>query len=147
VTEDGMDAYTFAKKSGRQILPLILAEGGALYGLNNADLPNTILSVRRGAFPEIRNAMGWTPLMLASFFGVADSVEELLDMKVNPNRVENDGWTALHIAAHEGHEGIVRLLLNSGAKESLSMTNKKGDRPADIASTKGHTKLLALLKD
>lgn len=144
---DGRDAYLYAKDSRRPIIEYIIAEGAALYGLNNADLVGVMESVKRGAFPEIRNAVGWTPLILAAYVGDAIAVKDLIALGVNPNRVENDGWTALHMAAHEGHEDVVKILIEAGAGEARSWTNKKGDRPIDIAKSRGHTKLLDILKD
>ncbi|KAF9432386.1 hypothetical protein BGZ76_010887 [Entomortierella beljakovae] len=42
-----------------------------------------------------------------------------------------NGWTALHWAAHRGHEPIVRALLMRGARTDI--LNKKGEAPAELA--------------
>ncbi|KAG0207442.1 hypothetical protein BGX28_001323 [Mortierella sp. GBA30] len=43
------------------------------------------------------------------------------------------GWTALHWAAHRGHEPIVRALLMRGAQKDVK--NSKGQIPEDLAKT------------
>ncbi|KAF9382099.1 Ankyrin repeat domain-containing protein 40 [Podila verticillata] len=42
-----------------------------------------------------------------------------------------NGWTALHWAAHRGHEPVVRALVMRGASKEIQ--NKKGETPVDLA--------------
>lgn len=60
-------------------------------------------------------------------------VQELIERGVPLDRPDNSGWTPLHSAAIEGHEGIVRILLSSGIKELVR--NSRGYTPADVAKT------------
>lgn len=53
------------------------------------------------------------------------------------------GWTALHLAAREGHLSLVGLLLESGA-EPLSKTNN-GRTAMWYAAAEGQTQVLSLL--
>lgn len=55
-------------------------------------------------------------LMEASEYGDAPLVESLLDLGVDPNEADTDGYTPLHVAAHRGHLDTVKLLLKRGAK-------------------------------
>lgn len=49
------------------------------------------------------------------------------------NQIEPNGSTALHVAAYEGHDKIVELLLQKGA--SFSIINKNNKTPLDEAKT------------
>ncbi|KAG0087560.1 hypothetical protein BGZ92_007237 [Podila epicladia] len=42
-----------------------------------------------------------------------------------------NGWTALHWAAHRGHEPVVRALVMRGASKEIQ--NNKGETPVDLA--------------
>jgi len=55
-----------------------------------------------------------------------------------------NGWTALHVAAAQGHREIVALLVIQGADKSAKDT--KGQRPVDRARQQGHTELISLLE-
>lgn len=146
VSSSGQDAFTLAGNSNRKIIPLILAEGSAIYALNHADLDGVLIAIRYGAYPEIRNPTGWTPLMLASFRGSVEAVKELLALGVSVNRVENDNWTALHFAAFNGNKEVIQLLLDHGAKELKNWSTKNNEKPVDIARTHGHHDVEALLQ-
>ena len=63
--------------------------------------------------PNLGNATGLTPLMLAASSGYADVFTKLLAHRaVDPNAREIlNGATALSIAAENGHEPILELLL------------------------------------
>ncbi|KAG0318487.1 hypothetical protein BG000_004237 [Podila horticola] len=43
-----------------------------------------------------------------------------------------NGWTALHWAAHRGHEPVVRALVMRGASKEIQ--NNKGQTPVDVAT-------------
>jgi ankyrin repeat protein len=111
----------------------------------------------------IKDAMGHLPLHLASFSGhseivstllanmgttniqpheatVSDSEAQLespklptLDMTVDSKT--DDGITALHLAAQEGHAEVVRILLEAGA--SASITTPQGETPLQLAVRNG----------
>ncbi|KAF9286247.1 hypothetical protein BGZ68_003086 [Mortierella alpina] len=51
-------------------------------------------------------------------------------VNINAQNAMN-GWTALHWAAHRGHEPVVRALLMRGAQKDLK--NSKGQVPEDLA--------------
>lgn len=53
---------------------------------------------------------------------------------------DNEGNTALHIAARKGHQGIARLLLEYRAKKNIK--NKKGETAADLAQDQEMKNLL-----
>ena len=53
--------------------------------------------------------------MTASFNGHIDVVQTLIEAKAQINTQKEDGWTALHLAAHEGKVDVVRLLTEAQA--------------------------------
>lgn len=65
-TGDGNTAYSLAMQAGRQVVAATLAEAEVLHGIESEDADVIIDAVRRGAFVNIRNGAGWTPLMLAT---------------------------------------------------------------------------------
>ena len=68
----------------------------------------------------------------------------LLKAGADVNKASTDnGVTPLLIAAEEGHEAIVRLLLDAGANFNTALNN--GTTPLDIAQREGHTEIVTLL--
>ena len=60
----------------------------------------------------------------------------------NPNIINaqnNEGWTALMIAAEHGHTGIVNTLLQRGANTNIG--NRNGGTAFLIARSKGHNEI------
>lgn len=54
---------------------------------------------------------GWTPLHLASYWGLATVVSDLLDAGADPRRENDLGFKAIDLAASEGYSEIVRQLI------------------------------------
>ena len=54
-------------------------------------------------------------LVQASAKGDTIEVKRLLDSGANPDAAARDDWTPLTVAAREGHESVVRLLIDHGA--------------------------------
>jgi hypothetical protein len=83
-------------------------------------------------------------LALASQFGRLELVRKLLDMGGDPNRYNPVGGhshsTPLHQAALAGHEALVRLLVERGARLDLKDLLWHGT-PADWAKHEGRTKI------
>lgn len=57
-----------------------------------------------------------TPLIWASEMGSTECAWKLLEAGADPNQVENDGWSALHWTARNGHPDVAQLLLERGAR-------------------------------
>lgn len=72
-----------------------------------------------GKFPNVRQADGMTPLMIAVANGNADIASMLLSRGADPNLRAAGGTTALSLAKRRGSAGagLVGLLQRSGAKE------------------------------
>jgi ankyrin repeat protein len=55
----------------------------------------------------------------------------------------SEGYSALHEAAEEGHEAVVRLLLEKGAE--IDAKCLQGKTAEQLAADKGHQAVLKLL--
>ena len=53
------------------------------------------------------------------------------------------GFTPIYMAAQEGHENVVKYLLNIGADHNLTMD--EGFCPIDIAMQQGHDNIVSML--
>jgi hypothetical protein len=88
-------------------------------------------------------------LALASQYGHADVVGLLLDVGENPNRYNPRGFhahsTPLHQAAAGGHDQVVRLLVERGARLDMKDTLWQGT-PAGWARHEGHQSTEAYLQ-
>ena len=52
----------------------------------------------------------------------------------------------MYIASQEGHLEVVKTLLDSGADAALHSENLGGMTPLQVATTAGHTEIVALLE-
>jgi ankyrin repeat protein len=91
-----------------------------------------------------RNPMMNEPLHAAAA-GQADAalVHALLDAGADPNARQRGGYCALHSAAQNGNEELVRLLLARGADKAPAAAD--GRIPLELAREKGHPAVEALL--
>ncbi|MCP4717032.1 MAG: MMPL family transporter [Deltaproteobacteria bacterium] len=72
-------------------------------------------------------------------------IELLLNAGADPNVKDNDGRTALQLAAHSGFDEAVSLLCGKGASQDAGSPLK--ERPIGIAIRNGHIKTIAALID
>ncbi|MEM4367218.1 MAG: ankyrin repeat domain-containing protein, partial [Candidatus Anstonellales archaeon] len=72
---------------------------------------------------------------------VVKLVLEGADVNVQDN---NNGWTALMLAAEKEHEGIVEMLIKAGAK--LDLQNKDGETALMLAAEKEHEGIVEMLR-
>jgi ankyrin repeat protein len=86
---------------------------------------------------------------VASDFGRSEIVRLLLDAGENPNRYNPIGGhshtTPLHQAALGGHDEVVRLLVERGARLDMKDILFHGT-PADWAHHNGHTEIESYLR-
>jgi ankyrin repeat protein len=75
--------------------------------------------------------------------GDLERVQILLEKGADPNFVDDNGLTALHMAADRGHIEITRLLLNQGANVNAQDLN--GDTPLHNACLCEHKDIIVLL--
>lgn len=67
----------------------------------------------------------------------------LIEKGATVDAVNSDGDTALHMAALNGHEGVVRFLVGAGA--AVDGDNRYGDTALDLAVRQGHEEIVRFL--
>ena len=72
--------------------------------------------------------MTW--LILAIKNGRSDAAKFLMSQRVDINKVDNDGNTAIHHAFMLNFESCIQLLIDSGAEENLK--NGEGYQPWEL---------------
>jgi serine/threonine protein kinase len=80
----------------------------------------------------------------AAAAGDIEEVRTLLDVITNVNEGDYDKRTALHLAAGEGHVGVVQLLCM--AKANPNAEDRWGGRPLDDAIQRNHVDVIRVLK-
>ncbi|KAI6187987.1 hypothetical protein M3Y98_00305000 [Aphelenchoides besseyi] len=73
---------------------------------------------KRGGFAKGPSKMIY-PLHYAADIGNLESVQKLLEKRVDINQIDDEGQTALHYAATNGHVEVVRYLLDAGIDRSI----------------------------
>jgi hypothetical protein len=91
--------------------PLLFASGGR----NSKDGSVVRLLLEHGADVNAQSQAGWIPLHRASYYGPLEVVRLLLEHGADVE-AKYDGKTALQVAAEEGHDEVVELLREHGAK-------------------------------
>ena len=86
-------------------------------------------------------------LLVAAFVGRAGDVKHLIYMGGDPDKASKDeyGWTALQFAASRGDKGVVKVLLDKGAKPNRA--DKRGRTPLSLAVSNGDEYVVKLLLD
>jgi cytohesin len=104
------------------------------------DLIKVKTALEKGANPNAKDNIGWTPLHWAAHKGRVEIVELLLERGANPNAKDNIGWTPLYRAAYCGHVEIVMILLEHGADPRIA--DNGGHIPLDYAKDSAIRSLL-----
>ncbi|KAI8648686.1 Espin [Fusarium keratoplasticum] len=99
--------------------------------------------IEAGAAMNILDASGNTPLLWASYKGHMRVVEYLWE-DTNQKLRDNDGRTALHLAATAGMEEVVRWLIDMGADKEAK--NRAGKTPLYYAARNGHEAVVGMLE-
>lgn len=144
VANNGDTAHSLATKRHR--VALVIAEASAVHAIEGGDMPALLRAIEDGAYVNIHNAAGWTPLIFATAMGDVAAVQSLLQRGAEPDRQENDGWTALMFAASNGNEKLVTTLLQAGASAGMRCgTAGDGPNAREIAAKEGHAEVAELI--
>ncbi|PGH14316.1 hypothetical protein AJ79_03138 [Helicocarpus griseus UAMH5409] len=125
------------------IIPLPLAGAASGYG---GSTEAVALLLKHGAKVQHSGA-----LCMASLSGYTEVAKLLFEMGATPDTdARNDGipditgtGSALYVAAHEGHLGMVELLLKHGADRDAR--SREGKTARDVAGEKGYTQIVEAL--
>ena len=110
----------------------------------SSDVEAMKLLVERGADPNLPNAGGTTPLIVAAGLGWVgnfsanapgqwmNAVKFCIEHGANVNAVDAKGYTPLHGAAVRGDNEMIQYLVEKGA--DVTAVNKAGDTVADMAN-------------
>jgi len=108
------------------------------------DVPAMRVLVAGGADPKIPSTAGTTPLMVAAGLGYAGNFSQnlpdswlaavtyCLELGLDINAADNQGYTALHGAAYRGDNELVKFLVDKGAR--LDARTKRGWSVTDMAN-------------
>jgi len=111
-----------------------------------ADVGVMQLLLEKGADATLATRTGVTPLMIAAGVGTKEedttgrsktepdtikAIAMLLDAGLDINAADTNGRTALHGAALQGYDQVVRFLAARGA--TLDVKDKRGFTPLDVA--------------
>ncbi len=94
-----------------------------------------------------RNAKGETPLHRAAIRGLSVMTEQMLRLSgVDPDEVDNAGWTPLHEACNHGRLAVVKVLLRHGADVNrFGGVGDQRETPLHDAAKGGHLKVVKYL--
>ncbi|KAF4953952.1 hypothetical protein FGADI_5601 [Fusarium gaditjirri] len=96
---------------------------------------------------SVPNAMGATPLFIASYYGHTGVVRILLDYGADASlpALGTFNCSPLWAASIRGSIEIVKELLSHGAGKTLAIPNAEGETPLHAAATHNHVQVLQLL--
>ena len=96
----------------------------------------------------IAQFLGYKKRMITAVkVGDEAQVKLLLSKAVSVHTKDEDGLSILHLAAAEGHEPVVKLLLDSGANIDSRSSGAADTTPLFLAVSQGHRNVLCLLLD
>ena len=155
-----------AMRNELQTMERLIAEGVSADAKDERETPALVLAARGGHLDALKllrrhganleathptcgmyggreRSKGYTALMAAANYDKADCAEALLEWGADKDAADDDGMTALHIAAYGGLE-IARLLVE--AQVDRAKKNKKGQTALDCARQGGRAEVAALLE-
>lgn len=107
----GMSAFSIAAEEGHVEIMEIISTKLSKLELMKADECN-----------------GTDPLMRACENGHVAAVESIIELDIDMNRANDKGWTALMLAAYNGFDKVIALMLECGARPDMSrkVSSKRG---------------------
>ena len=155
--KDGITALHFAVRNGNiKLLKLLKQLGANLEAVTNtgknimhiasgSNQPSMLLYLFLYEAQDISSVdeNGSTPLHWACYYSAEESVNYLLNLKVDINAQDKEKFTPLHLAVNNNAINIVKLLLQKGADKKI--LNNYNELPIDIARKKNYIKIYDIL--
>ncbi|MEQ1948526.1 MAG: ankyrin repeat domain-containing protein [Bryobacteraceae bacterium] len=106
-------------------------------------------AIRSGDSARVQELLAADP-SLAIFAAAVSGDEASAESLLSGNRglasqISSDGWTPLHLAAHFGNSGVVRILLNKGGDPNSPSENALRNSPLHAAAAGKATEVAKLL--
>jgi Ankyrin repeats (3 copies) len=115
---------------------------------SHADLSELLFLLNADNINTPTKTDGWTPLMIVSGLkceGDVAAIRQLIqDHKADIALTDNDGWSCLHWAAFHNSLSAATELYHHA--ELLSMRDKEGKTPLEIAQQEGNVGIVELLQ-
>eukprot|EP00980_Cylindrotheca_fusiformis_P022277 scaffold9176_cov129-Cylindrotheca_fusiformis.AAC.1 len=114
---------------------------------NKADIGNLMASISKENCNFRTKESGWTPLMIVSGLnakGISSAIRKLKELGGDPSIVDAEGWNSLHWAAFHGSVDAARELVKDDFL--LSVKDKEGKVPVDMAKSEGNTEVAKFLE-
>ena len=103
--------------------------------------------LKYGADFEALDNDGRSSLHWAAYRGNADTIRLLLFMDANQVRQDKNGCTPLHWAVIRGSLEVCTLLVHAGTKQELTLRDRGGFTPLQLAADKGQQHLSNILSN
>lgn len=91
-----------------------------------------------------RSTSEFCAVHLSSYLSLTKVLGTLIEKGADAAKTDGNGWTPLHYAAREGHEAIVRLLMQQRHVE-INSRDSNNQSPLLIAAEHGHEAVVRLL--
>lgn len=98
---------------------------------------------------------GWTPIMILSGLGAKSAIGAMRQMKAmgaNPEKVDQEGWNALHWAAFHGSADAAKVLLSKDDYNGIALglhkvADKEGKTPITHAKAEGNDDVAKVIEE
>jgi ankyrin repeat protein len=117
--------------------------GRIFYYSERGDIEGVKPYIEKGEI-EQTDGNGFTPLLVATYYGHTGLVEYLVANGAEVDRQEDGGWTSLMYAAYYNYKEIAKILLEHHA--SLTIKNSEGKNALDIAEENDRESILRMMK-
>lgn len=108
------------------------------------DFKQVRIFINNGANINDKDSNGFTPLIIAAYYGNAPIVKYLCENGASINEQEKNGFTALIYASYYGFDDVVQILLQHNA--SLEIANKYGYTALSYAEKNNDQDIIDMLK-
>ncbi|KAI1840498.1 hypothetical protein JX265_008605 [Neoarthrinium moseri] len=105
-----------------------------------------LLAQQKDFDPDVEDASGWTPLMIAASVKDGEKlVAMLLGWGADVNQTNNSGQTALHFVASKNNMEVARMFFDHKPPASARVRDKRGQYPLHRAAAIGSVPMVNLL--